>query len=214
MMHTAPQGTRSYRTALLLALVATSATSARAQEPTHIIDKGARSQGAVPPSTLESRLQGVVRQYAGRQIYRIAMYDAAFPRDSTEYTALNGGALLLVVAVAESPVDLPLKTLVALHDSVRTVLVPLSQNTYEVPAGTYGAVLGRFRSDAFYLVPADVWESGAQLIADFPTRPGFALGGLSGPASGTYPSSRPGAVAADSAVKELWTREFPGFTHP
>lgn len=196
--------------ALLLVSLALLSRSARAQQADHLVAPGANDQGAVPPSAIEERLQGVVRQYDGRSILRIAMFDAAFPRDSAEFAAMHGNALLLLVAVTMAPEDLPPTALTAVVGDQRVPLTPLVVRNYQVPAGTYGSVLGRYRTDGFYLVPPQMWSGEAQLVVEFPGRPGFVLGQMSPPDGIAFPPIIAGPPA-DSAIMALWAREFPGF---
>jgi hypothetical protein len=124
---------------------------------------------------------------------------------------MAGNALLLVVAVTTDSTDVPLSAVYALQGAQRTTLTPISVHTYVVPPGTYGTVLGRNRTDAFYLLPVSVWAPGAILIADFPTRKGFELGAVSGPDGMEYPSVPINATVQRAAVAAFLAREYPGF---
>lgn len=203
-----------WASAVALVVAVTAPATLPGQAPTHVVDTGGRVIAPVPPSTIEDRLQRGVREYVGHVVNRISEYDVAFPRDSTEFLQMAGNAILLVVAVTTDSADVPLSAVYAVQGAQRTPLTPISVHTYVVPPGTYGTVLGRNRTDTFYLLPVAMWAPGANLTADFPTRTGFEMGTVSGPDGMQYPPVPAHAAVQRAALAAFLAREYPGFqTH-
>src|SRR5256886_9523486 len=83
--------------------------SARAQAPVHVESDAGWSHGSVSNGALDARLAAAARQYRSyAPVPRIAFFDLAYPKDSTEAAAMNGYAVLVVTAVVQDSTELPL----------------------------------------------------------------------------------------------------------
>ena len=83
--------------------------SARAQAPVHLESDAGWSHGSVSNGALDARLAAAARQYRSyAPVPRIAFFDLAYPKDSTEAAAMNGYAVLVVTAVVQDSTELPL----------------------------------------------------------------------------------------------------------
>src|SRR6266568_228897 len=83
--------------------------SARAQAPVHLESDAGWPHGSVSNGALDARLAAAARQYRSyAPVPRIAFFDLAYPKDSTEAAAMNGYAVLVVTAVVQDSTELPL----------------------------------------------------------------------------------------------------------
>src|SRR3989442_13476306 len=83
--------------------------SARAQAPGHLESDADWSHGSVSNGALDARLEAAARQYRSyAPVPRIAFFERAYPKDSTEAAAMNGYARLVVAAVVPDSNELPL----------------------------------------------------------------------------------------------------------
>src|SRR5256886_16926501 len=95
------------RSVACVAFVALTA-SARAQAPMHVESDAGWSHGSVSNGALDARLATAARQYRSyAPVPRIAFFDLAYPKASTDAAALNGYAALVVTAVVQDSTELP-----------------------------------------------------------------------------------------------------------
>jgi len=186
-----------------------------AQTPTHIENSLGWRREAVPNAALDARLAEASAQYRRlAPLPRIALYDIAYPKDSAEAVALGENGVLVVTAVVQDTVELPLRRVYV------ATLTGVSELTLVAAVASYTsdsvvrATFGRFRLDAVYLLPLSLRSTAGDLLTDFAAhRDGFrfmhfdgqrppALQELGAPVSTT--ASPPSAV--------LWAfmrREYP-----
>ncbi len=94
--------------AVCIALAALS-SAAWAQAPLHLETDAGWSHGAVSNAALDARLAAAALQYRSyAPVPRIAFFDLAYPKDSTEAAAMHGYAVLVVTAVVQDSTELPL----------------------------------------------------------------------------------------------------------
>src|SRR5437763_15016616 len=96
------------RSVACVAFVALTA-SARAQARVHVESDAGWSHGSVSNGALDARLAAAARQYRNyAPVPRIAFFDLAYPKASSQAAALNGYAVLVVTAVLQDSTELPL----------------------------------------------------------------------------------------------------------
>src|SRR2546426_1728471 len=84
-------------------------SAARAQAPLHLESDAGWSHGSVSNAALDARLAAAAVQYRSyAPVPRIAFFDLAYPKDSTEAAAMNGYTVLVVTAVVQDSTELPL----------------------------------------------------------------------------------------------------------
>ncbi len=192
-------------------------SAARAQAPVHLESDAGWSHGPVSNAALDARLAAAALQYRSyAPVPRIAFFDLAYPKDSTEAAAMNGYAVLVVTAVVQDSTELPL-----LHVYVRAI-----NGDYELPLVARVAswlpttdtiirpTFGRFRLDASYLLPLAARTSQGDLLVDFAThRQGFRLIHFAGDVPEPVRRLRfIGSSAQQPAVATVWVmvqREYP-----
>src|SRR5437016_12659679 len=147
---------------------------------------------------------------------RIAFFDLAYPKDSTEAAAMHGYAVLVVTAVVQDSTELPLP-----HVYVRSVngdrelpLVARVASWLPVSDTIVRATFGRFRLDASYLLPLAARASQGDLLVDFAIhRQGFRLihfaGDVPEPVRRLQFTGTPSGQPAPSTVWAMVQREYP-----
>jgi hypothetical protein len=206
-----------------MALLLGAVGSAASAQVVHLVEPGGMSAKSVSPAQMDGRIRSAAEQY--RQyapVPRIALYDWAYPKDSAEYEAMNGYAVLLITALTQDSSELPL----------RRVYVRTSRDELDLNSVTWlrsderamdplsAHVFGRHRVDALYLLPVALAVGGGQLLTDFQVnRDGFALARLAGqlpPALAEHVRVRLPTADRPStaAIARLLSREYPGFVRP
>jgi hypothetical protein len=164
--------------AVCIAFAALSA-AARAQAPTHLESAAGWSHGPVSNAALDTRLAAAARQYRSyAPVPRIAFFDLAYPKDSTEAVAMNGYAVLVVTAVVQDSTELPPPRVYVRSVSGDRELPLVARIASWLPATdtTVRPTFGRFRFDATYLLPIAARTSQGDLLLDFAIhRQGFRL---------------------------------------
>ena len=153
--------------------------SARAQAPVHLESDAGWSHGSVSNGALDGRLAAAARQYRSyAPVPRIAFFDLAYPKDSTEAAAMNGYAVLVVTAVVQDSTELPLPRVYVRSVSGDRDLPLVARVASWLPATdtVVRPTFGRFRLDASYLLPLAARTSEGDLLVDFAAhRQGFRL---------------------------------------
>jgi len=180
-------------------------------------DRRRWSHGAVSNAALDARLAAAALQYRSyAPVPRIAFFDLAYPKDSTEAAAMHGYAVLVVTAVVQDSTELPLP-----HVYVRSVngdrelpLVARVASWLPVSDTIVRPTFGRFRLDASYLLPIAARASQGDLLVDFAThRQGFRLihfaGDVPEPVRRLQFTGTPSGQPAPSTVWAMVQREYP-----
>jgi hypothetical protein len=189
---------------MLVAVVPCLEHRVAAQAPTHIENFFGWRREAVPNAALDARLAAAAAQYRRyAPIPRIALYDIAYPKDSAEAAALGENGVLVVTAVVQDTIEIPLRRVYV------ATLTGISELTLIAAVASYTsdslvrATFGQFRLDAVYLLPLSLRSTAGDLLTDFAThRDGFrfthfdgqrppALQELGTPVSRTGPPSPP-----------------------
>jgi len=202
----------------LVLLTLVPAAALRAQGPGRVVSPGVSSSQPVPLKLIDQRLRVVaerLRAYAA--LPRIALYDVAFPQDSTEYVALRGYAVLVITALAQHPAELPLRRVYVRSRTGETELVKLTWVRSDETSvdSVVARAFGRDREDGLYLLPIALHAQPGALLLDFATsRSGFVVTRFEGlPDDVTWlPTAAPTAERpGEAALLALIAREYPGF---
>src|SRR5947207_4567777 len=150
-----------------------------AQAALHLETDAGWSHGAVSNAALDARLAAAALQYRSyAPVPRIAFFDLAYPKDSTEAAAMNGYAVLVVTAVVQDSTELPLLRVYARSVGGDLDLPLVARVASWLPATdtVVRPTFGRFRLDASYLLPLTARTSQGDLLVDFAAhRQGFRL---------------------------------------
>jgi len=184
----------------------------------HLVEPGTSATEPVAPETMNQRVKDAAREYRKHApVPRIGFYDVAIPATPEEYSALDGHALLLVVALSQEAEELPPTRVYASGPRDEVPLKLLSSTLSKVPADSLpGKVLGENRWDGLYLIPAYVIRDKYTLSLDFAShRKGFVLTTFSASdADGlkSMPVTKPTSSGpSPEALMAMILREYPGF---
>jgi hypothetical protein len=209
------------RSPLVAALIIFLSSAMAAQADTDSIV----AHGAVTPEKIGKRLVEIAeqtRKTASHGAARGVIVDLAWPQNDGEYRALKKYIVVLVSVVSQDARELPLKRVYVRTKWRREiVLEKIGSERRDVPKNSpVHWVLGPYREDSFYLVPAGVMMHEGTLLADFAAhRSGFRLYKLPGIPPDFVQADRhsrtaPGAKPDPKALKMLMEREYTGFELP
>ena len=200
-----------------------SAADATSQE--HVVSNSGVAAGGLTIAAFDQRLENDARRdqqrYAGAALSRIAEFDVTFPIDATEYKNFGKYGVILVSALSHDASELPLaRVYVQVGGSTVELQRVVSIRRELGPNSIAGAEYGRYREDAFYLLPVGALLGDFTLLADFAVhRSGFVLtkGPLALPdfikADLTLSNTDPGPLPSANAFVALFKREYPGFAN-
>ena len=206
-------------------------TAASAQEPGYLVGDLGWSRPPFTNAALVERIHHraleirkmlqqyeISRQHDAPRPLRMAFLDIAWPRDSPEYTALAGYAVLTLTAFSQDSLELPISRLYIEADERQSDLELVVAVSSRVPRNDsiVGTTLGPYRTDALYLIPVSMAWSKGRLLADFAVhRTAFHIHEFTGeppPSIRDLPSSPATTAPPREAVVEFVAREFPDFT--
>jgi hypothetical protein len=200
--------------ALLLVLGAARADD----DPSHVLSRGEGGYGGVTPAIFAQRIEDGARkmlvQYP-QGAARVVEFDIAYPKSLAEYQSLNGNGILLLVAVTRNEAELPLaRAYIESEDGKPVVLQRISSLRSELGEGSSARVAyGRYRQDAFFLVPLTMLAKRPRISCDFAiNRSAFVVNDeplVPADFKAAEPKSRDAPNAA--AIKKIVGREYPGF---
>lgn len=178
--------------------------------------------GATTPKMLDRQINDVAKtqQSRGAPAARYGVYSIAWPKDAAERDELAGFAVLLVTVLTQMQQELPLQRVYLVSPDGDQM--PLRQlNSWPGKIGpntlTY-TQLGKFRQDAFYIIPGAAVRRAGEVRLDFAVnRVGFVLIHLPATAQDLgYELSdpAPGAQPDNAVLRAMIQREFPGFPLP
>lgn len=185
----------------------------------HIVEsKGWQIEPATPAEINRRIDEAAVKYSEYAPVPRVAFYDIAYPKDSSEYLDLDGNAVLVITVLSQEQAELPLKRVYVSLDGSDIELKPITlvlskqANLESQSAKTFG----RYRADAIYLIPVYLCLKNANLVADFAkNRTAFKVGEFSPdvpPDVASLPIKRPGGTGPSKlALMRLLQREYPGF---
>jgi hypothetical protein len=178
--------------------------------------------GATTPKMLDEKINDVAKaqQARGAPAARYGVYSIAWPKDAAERDELAGFAVVLVTVLTQTQQELPLQRVYLVPPDGNQL--PLRQlNSWLGKIGpntlTY-TQLGKFRQDAFYIIPGAAVRRQGEVRLDFAiNRVGFVLIHL--PATDqdlgyALNDPAPGAQPNNAVLRTMIQREFPGFQVP
>jgi hypothetical protein len=184
----------------------------------HIVYEGVTTFGPSGLASIDKRIEVAARDL--KQTYpqggaRYAAADLAFPRDEDEYYKLRKYTVVLISAVTQDAAELPLARVAIRNGATLTELKLLASGRRETAeSSVVREMYGRFRQDAFYLVPLDQVKRGATLECDFAAnRQGFVIARLSEPPLGFIqadPGRKSGAEPSAAVLQDFIASGYPG----
>jgi hypothetical protein len=198
--------------------------SAPAQAQT-VLDPAHKLEGATTRESLNTRLETVagLQQKRGVNAARAAVWTVAWPSGPDELSALGKFAILLVTTVSQTATELPLRSVYVRAGGRDIPLQKLHswQSQVDSHLNAY-SVLGHYREDGFYFLPAGAVMRNGEVLMDFAVnRVGYRVIQLPQELSPpqffkTYPGidPAPGAVPDKKTLKTFLEREFPGLPLP
>jgi hypothetical protein len=151
-------------------------------------------------------------------IPRALFYDIGYPGNDEEFSALDGNAILLVTALSQGRLDLPLeRVFVVMEDGsevpLKQVKLVLSQQAATETLTT--KVFGPYRADALYLLPVYLRLKPVELHVEFGSHAKLKAATFGGGASNILSRFKVvppvGTGPTDMALNAFIKREFPGF---
>ena len=151
------------------------------EEGIHGIRIGEASYEQLSTLRMQKRLVATAEQFKEiGPLERASHYDIAYPANSEEYDAMEGSGILWVTSHSQIQEELPLTNMRISIDGIGnlttgTIFVVATIEEDELVS----SVLGKYRSDAVYLVLFFKEVAGATLVADYSmNRTDFVLGNL------------------------------------
>jgi len=212
-------GVTAMRSRYILAAAASMLVSGFAlADPLHLVGQEAWLAKPTGPATVYSRIEQAAATYATRgQIQRIALFDIAYPADSSELESLGGYGVVLVAALSHSKEELPPRRVYVRVATTALDLVLLSSVcSMTPPASQVASVLGNYLCESIYLFPVFARFADADLMLDFAeNRDGFVLGHFSANDSSPL-NTLPLAVPTirrppEKNILAFVSREYPDF---
>lgn len=145
---------------------------------------------------------------------RFVEYDMAFPRRGDEYEGFGHQGVILIGAMSHDADELPIARVYIRLDGREVELKRIMSTQREFDATSDAAqVYGPHRQDAFYLVPIELLQPGAQVLCDFAVhRTGFLIDDHPPPAPAFARDDKAtGADPTPAALHGFLDREYPGF---
>jgi hypothetical protein len=155
----------------------------------------------------------------GKKGAHIGMWEAKYADDAAEFDALAQNGIMLVTVISRKKEDLPLKRMYVVSPTgEQTTLRQLYNWDSTVDAKTLAyKIFGKFREDAFYLVPVASLLREGEVRGDFAAKNvSITFGQLPIPNKFDYHVADPKAGAAPEkmGVHDFIVRKFPGFPPP
>lgn len=171
------------------------------------------------PSGVNQRIEdAAINNQDIAPIPRTVFYDIGYPGNDEEFSVLDGHAVLLVTALSQSRIDLPLeRVFVVMEDGseapLKQVKLVLSQ---QAASGTLTTrVFGPYRADALYLLPVYLRLKPVVLYVEFGGKARVKTATFGGSASNILSRFKVvppvGTGPTDVALNAFIKREFPGF---
>lgn len=209
---------KTMRTSLLLLTFSMLFNQSCTADDFHIAAPSSWSNNPVTPLNYEERIKNAAVEYQFYgQIARIGFYDIAYPRDASEYLAVNGFGVVLVTALSQTQVELPPKRVyIQLADSFIELKLLSGSYSQSDTKNLISKVLGSNRWDGLYLLPIYAKLHGQELLIDFAkNRDGFGLGKFQNESDdglNALPVKKPTSEnPSEDALQTLIKREYPGF---
>ena len=208
-------------TILLITFVLFLALTTFAQEKVvTVITESKWQQNKVNVADMNKRISDASEQYKKyAPIPRIAFYDIGFPKDKAEFTELNGYGLLLISAMSQNEIELPIKRVYVLVNDQEIELKSLKQILTKEgnPESQIAKTFGLYRTDTLYLFPVYLRMQQANILVDFAKyRNGMKIASFDGEIPDTL-KNLPTNIkpteqkSFDEAMQRFMKREYSGF---
>lgn len=173
---------------------------------------GETRQAPASLRTIQQQLDEAERHIGDRTAARFAVWDVAVAGSQAEHDNIGQGVLILVVAVAQSESDLPLRRVYVVGPKGNPVsLLPIGTIPRELLQGL--RLSGKGGSNVWggvYFLLAARRITRSPIFADFATRTGFELGTLPPEAFGTLEDKEGQIQLHLGNVAQMAKREYPG----
>jgi hypothetical protein len=177
-----------------------------------------RNTPATPERMRQRIEEAAVRYRDYAPVPRLILYDIGYPRDVLEYANLDGHAVVLLTALSQERVELPLRRVyVSVNGKeVELRLLKLVLSEQAADGDVTARTFGRFRADALYMLPLYLRTRAGDLLADFDrNRTGLKVAAFGTPLPdeisklGIKPPTGVGPFA--DTLEEFIRREYPSF---
>jgi hypothetical protein len=184
-----------------------------------VIIPGTAQTGTVSSADIDARIEKAAQdaQARGDDVTRYELFDLAVPGSASEYKAVAGFSIMLVVAVARDAGELPLRRAYIQTSGKITALRQVYAFSHDTGAGSAARrVFGRAREFAFYLVPTAAMLTEHDIRCDMAkSRKALLLGtlhidppGYMTPALAAATPAKPSPAALLAFLKS----QYPGLT--
>lgn len=186
--------------------------SAGSEGVRHEVGSGGFRKAPASLQTIQRQLDDADRVIGDRTAERLAVWDVAVAGSQAEHDDIGQGALILVVAVARSDADLPLRRVYVIGPKgnpvslVRVGAIPREMLEALRISGKGGSNIWA----AVYLLIAARRTARGPIFADFATRTGFELGKLTPAMFGTLEDKEGKIHLYIGNVARMAKREYPG----
>jgi hypothetical protein len=177
-----------------------------------------RTKPATPERMNQRIEESALKYQSNAPIPRIVLYDIGYPRNDEEYNALDGNAVMLITALAQTREELPVKRVYVLVAGKEVELSQLKLVLSEQTTvnGAVAKTFGAFRMDALYLLPMILRMRHSDLLVDFAqTRTGMKVAVFGTPLSAEVSKltikDPTGIIRSRETMDEFIRREFPSF---
>lgn len=147
----------------------------------HLVGGGNSVYKELTKLSMQNTLVDTAKKYEKYgQVARATNHDMAYPKDSDEYSKMNGFGILWVTSHSQLKEELPIKNLRISIENIGAIdLEPIYSFSTIEQDELVAKVLGKHRSDAIYMIPFFEEARGSTLIADYSVnRSNFILGKL------------------------------------
>ena len=166
---------------LLVFSVGVGADGKAKQEEIHGVKAGEFSYGKLTALKMQQRLLATAEQFKEvGPVARVIHHDIAYPANAEEYDAMEGAGIMWVTSHSQIQEELPLRNMRLRLDGIGNLTISPAFVISSIEEDeAISAVLGKYRSDAVYLMPFFKETVGATLVADYSmNRTDFVLGNL------------------------------------
>jgi|GEM_PF-2018845 hypothetical protein len=151
------------------------------EDVVHLVHGGNSVYEELTKLSMQNTLVNSAKEYEKYgHVARATNHDMAYPKDSDEYSKMNGFGILWVTSHSQLKEELPIKNLRISIENIGTIdLEPIYSFPTDEQDELVAKVLGKHRSDAIYMIPFFEEVRGATLIADYSAnRTNFIIGKL------------------------------------
>lgn len=123
-----------------------------------------------PSLSIDQALERMAEKYSRENTAteRVVQDDIAFPANEGEYRELGKRAILLIATVTHDPAELPIQRVYLKTENGVTELQKVASSLCRTaPRSLVESTLGRYRENAFYLLPISSYFQTGEVLIDF-----------------------------------------------